>query len=91
MNVISNFSFKGKIKTQTQKPQNKTPQTSIKIKSQKEYEKLLELKKIYEDMKQTYESDNYKEIMAQRAKYLVFTDKYIMNKSNKLKDEQFDI
>lgn len=42
-------------------------------------------------MKQTYESDNYKEIMAQRAKYLVFTDKYIMNKSNKLKDEHFDI
>ena len=42
-------------------------------------------------MEQEYKNDNYKEIMAQRAKYLLSIEKNISDASKKFKDEPFDV
>ncbi len=91
MYINSQLTFCGKNKAQEKIITKNISKSSSKIISQKEYAKLLEYKKLYEKMEQEYKNDNYKEIMAQRAKYLLSIEKNISDASKKFKDEPFDV
>ena len=86
MKINSNLPFYGKYKIQ----KNSSSKATEKF-SSNNYENYLALKKIYENIKQIYESDDYKKAIAQRAQKLSYTEILINKLSQNFKDEPFDI
>lgn len=91
MRINSNLPFLGKYGISKKITSKNSSKATEKFQSNKNYENYSELKKIYENIKQIYESDDYKKALAQRAQNLSYTERVINKLSQNFKDDPFDI